>query len=175
MIIGRCPNYHYMRPYYSIKDMDEYGPMVFLNDEKYYVEVQKDKPGERFRYARFIKAPDRHLYSTRPRELRFVVGNKFILRGDKINTEVEPDERVRTLGRMTLEVPTKYGVLQRSVPAHEIRWKGLWDKNSDKLYAPDQLLPEEEYKRKHKEEFDAQMQRFGDLYEQAKKVMKLNN
>ena len=53
--------------------------------------------------------------------------------------------------------------------------KGLWDKSSDKLYAPDQLLPEEEYKSKNKEEFDAQMQRFGDLYEQAKKVMKLNN
>ena len=58
---------------------------------------------------------------------------------------------------------------------YEIRWKGLWDKNSDKLYAPDQLLPEEEYKRKHKTKYDAQMQRFGDLYEQAKKVMKLNN
>ena len=58
---------------------------------------------------------------------------------------------------------------------HNIRWNGLWDKNSDKLYAPDQLLPEEEYKRKHKTKYDAQMQRFGDLYEQAKKIMKLNN
>ena len=36
-------------------------------------------------------------------------------------------------------------------------------------------LPEEEYKSKHEGEFNAQMQRFGDLYEQAKKVMKLNN
>ena len=88
----KVSNYQYMRPYYSIEDMD--GPMVFLNDEKYYVEVQKDKPGERFRYKPMIKAPDRHLYSTRPRELRYVVGNKFILRGDKINTEKEPDERV---------------------------------------------------------------------------------
>ena len=58
---------------------------------------------------------------------------------------------------------------------HDIKWNGLWDKNSDKLYAPDQLLPEEEYKSKHKTKYDAQMQRFGDLYEQAKKVMKLNN
>ena len=66
-------------------------------------------------------------------------------------------------------------VVQMIVPMHEIRWKGLWDKNSDKLYAPDQLLPEEEYKRKHKGVFDAQMQRFGDLYEQARKVMKINN
>ena len=169
----KYPNYQYMRPYYSIEDMDEYGPMVFLNDEKYYVEVQKDKPGERFRYHPFMKAPDRHLYSTRPRELKFVVGNKFILRGDEINTEIEPDESERILG--TIKIPTKYGMMQRTKPMHEIRWKGLWDKNSDKLYAPDQLLPEEEYKRKHKGVFDAQMQRFGDLYEQAKKVMKLNN
>ena len=89
-------NYQYMRPYYSIEDMDEYGPIVFDDQENYYVEVQKDKPGKRFRYDKLMKAPGRHLYSTRPRELRFVVGNKFILRGDKINTEVEPDERVRT-------------------------------------------------------------------------------
>ena len=53
--------------------------------------------------------------------------------------------------------------------------EGLWDKNSDKLYAPDQLLPEEEYKSNHKSKFDAQMQRYGGLYEQARKVMKLNN
>ena len=58
---------------------------------------------------------------------------------------------------------------------HNIRWKRLWDKSSDKLYAPDQLLPEEEYKSKHKTKYVAQMRRFGDLYEQAKKVMKLNN
>ena len=43
------------------------------------------------------------------------------------------------------------------------------------LYASDQLLPEEEYKRKHKGEFDAQIQRFRDLYEQAKKIMKFDN
>ena len=147
--------------------------MVLLNDEKYYVEVQKENPGQRFRYHPLMKAPDRHLYSTRPRELSYVVGNKFILRGEKINTEREPDERVTIL--TTKVIPTKYGVVQRTFPSHEIRWKGLWDKNSDKLYAPDQLLPEDEYKRKHKTKYDAQMQRFGDLYEQAKKVMKLNN
>ena len=53
-------------------------------------------------------------------------------------------------------------------PIQSIKWKGLWDKNSDKLYAPDQLLPEEEYKRKHKTVYDAQMRRFGKLYEQAR-------
>ena len=49
----------------------------------------------------------------------------------------------------------------------------MWDKNSDKLYAPDQLLPEGESKRKHKAVYDAQMRRFGDLYEQAKKKKRL--
>ena len=90
-----------------------------------------------------IKVPDRHLYSTRPRELRFVVGNKFILRSDKINTERESDESERILG--TIKIPSKYGLLQRTKPMHEIRWKGLWDKNSDNLYSLNQLLPQEEF------------------------------
>ena len=32
---------------------------------------------------------------------------------------------------------------KRSV--REIRWAGLYDKNSDKLYAPKQLLPQSDY------------------------------
>ena len=103
----KYPNYRYMRPYYSIEDIDEYGPMVIGNDEKYYVEVQKENPGRRFRYHPLMKAPDRHLYSTRPRELKFVVGNKFILRGDKINIEIEPDERER-VGMTTITVPSQF-------------------------------------------------------------------
>ena len=34
---------------------------------------------------------------------------------------------------------------------HEIKWKGLCDKNSDKLYAPKQLLPQSDYDAVHKE------------------------
>ena len=30
-------------------------------------------------------------------------------------------------------------------PVKEIRWKGLTDKNSDKLYSPKQLLPQNDY------------------------------
>ena len=141
--------------------------------------MQKEKPGERFRYKPMIKAPDRHLYSTRPRRLQYVVGNKFILRGDKINTERVSDEQGPEMkGKITEvvydeeELPT---IVEMNVPMQDIRWKGLWDKNSNNLYAPDQLLPEEEYKSKHKSRYDAQMQRFEDLYEQAKKVMKLNS
>ena len=32
-----------------------------------------------------IKGIDRHLYDMIPRELRYVVGNKFILRGNNVN------------------------------------------------------------------------------------------
>ena len=52
--------------------------------------------------------------------------------------------------------------------------EGLWDKNSDKLYAPDQLLPEEEYKRKHKTLYDAQMTKHRKLLSRARKAMKFN-
>ena len=36
---------------------------VALPHEKYLVEVEKDKLGERFRYHKMMKAPDRHLYN----------------------------------------------------------------------------------------------------------------
>ena len=39
-------------------------------------------------------------------------------------------------------------------PVREIRWKGLYDKNSDKLYAPKQLLPQSDYDAEHKEIFE---------------------
>ena len=65
-------------------------------------------------------------------------------------------------------------VMQMKRPIHEIKWKGLWDKNSDKLYAPAQLLPQE-IQRKDKGEFEAKMRRFGDLYERPKKIMKFSS
>ena len=59
--------------------------MVFGNDEKCLVEVNRNSPQERYRYEKFIKGSDRHLFSTRPRDLQYVVGNKFILRGNNVN------------------------------------------------------------------------------------------
>ena len=32
-----------------------------------------------------------------------------------------------------------------NLPVREIKWKGLTDKNSDKLYAPKQFLPQSDY------------------------------
>ena len=36
-------------------------------------------------------------------------------------------------------------IVQKKTPVSEIRWAGLYDKNSDKLYAPKQLLPQSDY------------------------------
>ena len=169
----KYPNYRYMKPYYSIENMDEYGPMVFGNDEKYYVEVQKDKPGERYRYKQFIKGKDRHLFNTVPRELRYIVGNKFLLKGDDINTDKEADERVRTVAK--IKKRTKHGVITRTLPVHEIRWKGLWDKNSDNLYALNQLLPQSKFKGEDEEQFMQRKTKYVKLFEQARDAIMSNN
>ena len=34
---------------------------------------------------------------------------------------------------------------------HDIKWKGLINKNNDKMYAPRQFMPQSEYVRSHKE------------------------
>ena len=44
-------------------------------------------------------------------------------------------------------------VIQMKVPVREIRWAGLYNKNSDRLYAPKQLLPQSDYEAEHKEIF----------------------
>ena len=118
--------------------------------------MNKDNPGERFRYHPMMKAPDRHIYNKTERWLRYVVGNKFMLYGDDINTEREPDVKGPT-EVMTIKYKPKYQlmrfgkihpILERKVQYKPIRWKGLWDRNSDKLYTLDQLLPyDDKYKR----------------------------
>ena len=54
--------------------------------------------------------------------------NKFILKGDEIN----PNNDTGT-------------PIMWKEKGHEIKWKGLTDKNSDKQYAPRQLLPQSDY------------------------------
>ena len=60
-----------MRPYYSIEDMCD--PMVFGNDEKCFVDVNRNSPQERYRYEKFIKGSDSHLYDKASRELKCIV------------------------------------------------------------------------------------------------------
>ena len=80
-------NYGYFQPYIQIKQDERRGKYpVALPDNRFYVEVNKDNPGERFRYHPMMKAPDRHIYNKTERNLRYAVGNKFMLHGDDINT-----------------------------------------------------------------------------------------
>ena len=151
--IQRVWNYGDFLPYLRIKQDRRMGKYpVGLPDEDYFVEVNKDKPDERFRYLKMMKAPDRHLYNLEPRKLRYVVGNRFMLQGDDINTEREPDEKRGNEVMTQLYFPKyqlwrfgKHTILKRQLAHTPIRWKGLWDKNSNKLYSLDQLLPGDEH------------------------------
>ena len=74
----------------------------------FYVEVDKDKPEQRYKYRTFEKGANRHLFRAEPRRVRYVVGNKFILDGDAVvNTANEPQHSTTLL---------------------------LYDPNSDKLF-----------------------------------------
>ena len=111
-------NYRSFYPYIRIIPQGEKGNVAFgLLREKYFVEVNRDKPEERYRYGSFIKGRDRHLYNTTPRELRYLVGNKFMLRGDDLNTEREPDEvgdtEFMTISSLTRD---KEHILKRTLP-----------------------------------------------------------
>ena len=117
-----------------------------------------------------MKAPDRHLYNKTERQLRYVVGNKFMLQGDDINTEREPDERVR-VERVEMK-RTKEGLVKRMRYPLEMRWKGLWDKNSDKLYSLDQLLPQEEFALRQQQRYDDRVTKYRKKLDGAREAIK---
>ena len=50
----------------------------------------------------------------------------------------------------------------------EIRWKGLTDKNSDKLYSPKQLLPQSDYDMRDKEIFEKRVSKYRKMLDGAK-------
>ena len=54
--------------------------------------MNKDSPDLRYKYKRFEKGADRHFFNTKSRQIKYVVGNKFILEGDEINLSNELDE-----------------------------------------------------------------------------------
>ena len=59
-------------------------------------------------------------------------------------------------------------ISQEKRPVREIRWAGLYDKNSDKLYAPKQLLPQSDYDAGHKEIFEKRVSKYRKLLDGAK-------
>ena len=54
----------------------------------------------------------------------------------------------------------------------EIKWTDLYDKNSDKLYAPKQLLPQSDYEAEHKEIFERHVTKYRKLLDGAKEGIK---
>ena len=87
-------NYKDMSPYYNIELVDNVGLNIwFSNRERYYIEVDKENPKQRYKYIRFEKGADRHFFNTKQRQIKYVIGNKFILKGDEINPNSEPDEK----------------------------------------------------------------------------------
>ena len=109
--------YNYFDPYFTVgigllKGKRTRKPLPTHNT--FYVEVDKDKPEQRYKYKTFEKGANRHLFRAEPRRVRYVVGNKFILDGDAVeNTANEPQHSIT---------------------------QGLYDPNSDKLFDPRQLL-----------------------------------
>ena len=59
-----------------------------------------------------------------------------------------------------------------NVPVREIKMKGLYDKNSDKLYTPKQLLPQSDYDAVHKEIFERRVTKYRKLLDGAKEGIK---
>ena len=60
------------------------------------------------------------------------------------------------------------------MPVRDIKWKGLTDKNSDKLYAPKQLLPQSDYDARDKEIFERCVSKYRKLLDGAKEGIKRN-
>ena len=57
-------------------------------------------------------------------------------------------------------------------PMREIKWKGLTDKNNDKLYAPKQLLPQSDYDVRDREIFERRVSKYRKLLDGAKEGIK---
>ena len=66
-------------------------------------------------------------------------------------------------------------IVQKKVPVNDIRWIGLTDKNSDKLYAPKQLLPQSDYDLRDKEIFERRVSKYRKLLDGTKEGSMKNN
>ena len=79
-----------------------------------------------------------------PRELRYVVGSKFILQGDKVNQNNDSDEQVLERRELLAQKGGETGgIVQMRVPMNGIKWQGLYEKNSVELYGNQQILTTE--------------------------------
>ena len=63
-------------------------------------------------------------------------------------------------------------IVQEKRPVRDIKWKGLYDKNNDKLYAPKQLLPQSDYDVRDREIFERHVSKYRKLLDGAKEGIK---
>ena len=56
-------------------------------------EVDPDDPRYRYKYKTFLKGRDRHVFDRKPRKIKYIVGNKFILDGDPFDINYMYDAR----------------------------------------------------------------------------------
>ena len=98
--------HHYidMSPYYKVAKIFDKGIRPYTHPGEYFlVEVDKGNADLRYRYRRFEKGADRHKYDKALRQIRYIIGNKFILEGDEVNLERD---------QMKREKKEKYGLQQ---------------------------------------------------------------
>ena len=112
------------------------------------------------------------------------MGNKFILEGDNVNLGREPDEKgeERKVWNAGIAHPPenrqpdgrwKGSIVFVKKPVRDIRWKGLYDKNSDIQYAPRQLIPKSYYEQHFERKEENRAIKFRKLLDGAKKKLNL--
>ena len=64
-------NYKDMSPYCKVEQVDNVGLKPFdFPTERYYVEIDKENPKQRYKYRRFEKGADRHFFNTKQRHIK---------------------------------------------------------------------------------------------------------
>ena len=105
---------------------------------------------------------------------------KFILEGDEVNPNNEPDEKGderKVWNTAVVHVPEnrqtdgrwKGTIVQEKGLVKEIKWAGLYDKNSDIQYAPRQLVPKSYYEQHFERREDNRTIKFRKMLDGAKK------
>ena len=86
-----------------------------------YAEVDNNNFNKRYKYTTFAKSQDRRMFRAVPRRIVFLYGNKFLLKDDNYEYPLPCLE-------------------DRLIPGQQILFRGLYDRVSDSLYNPRQLL-----------------------------------
>ena len=86
-----------------------------------YAEVDNTDFNKRYKYTTFAKSQDRRMFRAVPRRIAFFYGNKILLKDDNYRYPLPHQE-------------------DELIEGEQILFKGLYDRVSDNLYNPRQLL-----------------------------------